>query len=276
MGNGRSLRVFVVEDEALLAMELCDILEDLGHEVIGPTPSVSKALALLATVTQLPDVAIIDANLAGETSCPVMDRLRVVGGSGDRGLGLRTPRARPDGPGGRLVRGQALRREGHRQRPGARDLTAAGPGRARGLPADQILPPGRSCKGRAKRSIDGSEMSGARSSCMSGASRGSSSGPRASRSWPLPENALPAFEDPPCPLPVLPFTAEGLAVDLPELVGDALDFLRFGRCPRRYAHGVLPPHLMLETLGFERGPEAKGSLRRGPLNRAAPSRRRRG
>ncbi len=76
MGNGRSLRVFVVEDEALLAMELCDILEDLGHEVIGPTPSVSKALALLAAVTQLPDVAIIDANLAGETSCPVMDRLR--------------------------------------------------------------------------------------------------------------------------------------------------------------------------------------------------------
>ena len=75
MENGRSLRVFVVEDEALLAMELCDILEDLGHEVIGPTPSVSKALALLATVTR-PDVAIIDANLAGETSCPVMDQLR--------------------------------------------------------------------------------------------------------------------------------------------------------------------------------------------------------
>ena len=41
MGNGRSLRVFVVEDEALLAMELCDILEDLGHEVIGPVPSVT-------------------------------------------------------------------------------------------------------------------------------------------------------------------------------------------------------------------------------------------
>ena len=76
MGNRRSLRVFVVEDEAFLAMELCDILEDLGHEVIGPTPSVSKALALLAAVTQMPDVAIIDANLAGETSCPVMDRLR--------------------------------------------------------------------------------------------------------------------------------------------------------------------------------------------------------
>ena len=76
MGNRRSLRVFVVEDEAFLAMELCDILEDLGHEVIGPVPSVDRALALLATVTQLPDVAIIDANLAGETSCPIMDRLR--------------------------------------------------------------------------------------------------------------------------------------------------------------------------------------------------------
>ena len=67
--------MFVVEDEALLAMELCDILHDLGHEVVGPVPSVAKALALLAAVAQ-PDVAIIDANLAGETSCPVMDRLR--------------------------------------------------------------------------------------------------------------------------------------------------------------------------------------------------------
>jgi len=66
--------VFVLEDEALLAMELCDILNDLGHEVVGPVPSVERALALLGTV-DLPDAAIIDANLAGETSRPVLDRL---------------------------------------------------------------------------------------------------------------------------------------------------------------------------------------------------------
>lgn len=76
MDAHRPLRVFVVEDEALLAMELCDILEDLGHEVVGPAPSVDKALALLGTVAPPPDVAIIDANLAGETSAPVMNRLR--------------------------------------------------------------------------------------------------------------------------------------------------------------------------------------------------------
>jgi CheY-like chemotaxis protein len=75
MGVRRPLRVFVVEDEALLAMELCDILHDLGHEVVGPVPSVEKALALLEVVAQ-PDVAILDANLAGETSRLVMDRLR--------------------------------------------------------------------------------------------------------------------------------------------------------------------------------------------------------
>ncbi len=55
-------------------MELCDILNDLGHEVVGPVPSVERALALLGTVA-LPDAAIIDANLAGETSRPVMERL---------------------------------------------------------------------------------------------------------------------------------------------------------------------------------------------------------
>lgn len=75
MAADKSLRVFVVEDEALLAMELCDILEDLGHEILGPVPTVARALALLESLTALPDAAIVDVNLSGEMSNRVVDRL---------------------------------------------------------------------------------------------------------------------------------------------------------------------------------------------------------
>ena len=40
-------RALVVEDEALLALEVAEYLTDAGLEVIGPATSVAKALKLI-------------------------------------------------------------------------------------------------------------------------------------------------------------------------------------------------------------------------------------
>jgi CheY-like chemotaxis protein len=67
-------RVMVVEDESLVAMMLCDMLEDLGCAVIGPTATVTGALALLEGGAP-PDLALLDVNLGGENACAVADAL---------------------------------------------------------------------------------------------------------------------------------------------------------------------------------------------------------
>jgi CheY-like chemotaxis protein len=66
-------RVLIVEDEALVAMLVEDALLDAGAEVIGPVATVTEALALLDSA--VPDAAVLDLNLAGETSTPVADVL---------------------------------------------------------------------------------------------------------------------------------------------------------------------------------------------------------
>jgi DNA-binding NtrC family response regulator len=65
----RGRQVLIVEDEMLLAMELETLLMDVGCGVIGPVPSVARALALLDQ--QRPDAAVLDVNLNGETAMPV-------------------------------------------------------------------------------------------------------------------------------------------------------------------------------------------------------------
>ncbi len=74
-GSQRPLRVLVVEDEFLIAAEMVAMLEEAGHEVIGPASSVAAAQTLLADSPAL-DVAVIDANLRGETSAPIAERMR--------------------------------------------------------------------------------------------------------------------------------------------------------------------------------------------------------
>ena len=70
-------RILVVEDEALVAMLVEDALLDAGATVMGPVATVAEALALLAK--DPPDVAVLDLNLAGETSTPVADALAARG-----------------------------------------------------------------------------------------------------------------------------------------------------------------------------------------------------
>ncbi|MBX6373219.1 MAG: response regulator [Acetobacteraceae bacterium] len=71
-------RILVVEDEALVAMLVEDALVDAGGEVLGPVATVADAVALLENEAA-PDAAVLDLNLAGETSVPVADVLAARG-----------------------------------------------------------------------------------------------------------------------------------------------------------------------------------------------------
>ncbi len=70
-------RILVVEDEALVAMLVEDALQDAGFGLIGPARSVAQAIALLAAET--PSAAVLDLNLAGESSAAVADALAARG-----------------------------------------------------------------------------------------------------------------------------------------------------------------------------------------------------
>lgn len=69
------LRLFLVEDEALVAMLLEDMLSDLGCVVVDVAGSLSQALDRLDTVSDTADGAILDVNLGGEQVYPFADAL---------------------------------------------------------------------------------------------------------------------------------------------------------------------------------------------------------
>jgi CheY-like chemotaxis protein len=69
----KGLRVLVVEDEALVALQLEDMLHELGCTIVGPASRVGQALALLGG--QQVDAAVLDLNVAGELVYPVADAL---------------------------------------------------------------------------------------------------------------------------------------------------------------------------------------------------------
>jgi CheY-like chemotaxis protein len=70
----RKHTVLIVEDEMLIAMDVIDLLESGGYDILGPVPSVAAALALLRT--QRPDACVLDVNLRGEHSAPVAALLK--------------------------------------------------------------------------------------------------------------------------------------------------------------------------------------------------------
>ena len=57
------MRVLVVEDDAIVALSAAGVLEEAGHEVLGPALGVEEALAIAREGR--PDLALVDINLAG-------------------------------------------------------------------------------------------------------------------------------------------------------------------------------------------------------------------
>jgi PAS domain S-box-containing protein len=71
--EGRQARVLIVEDEALLAMELEEFLDRGGYAIVGPFGNVGRAIE--ATHREMIDVALLDMNLNGEMVYPLADEL---------------------------------------------------------------------------------------------------------------------------------------------------------------------------------------------------------
>ena len=63
---GPALKILIVEDDALIAMELAERVAEMGRSVLGPAHSVAEAEQLIAT--ERPVAALLDLNLAGQSS----------------------------------------------------------------------------------------------------------------------------------------------------------------------------------------------------------------
>jgi DNA-binding NtrC family response regulator len=70
-------RILVVEDEALIAVMVEDMLAEMGSVVVGPAATIEKALALARSETL--DGAVLDVNVRGERIDPVADVLAARG-----------------------------------------------------------------------------------------------------------------------------------------------------------------------------------------------------
>ena len=66
-------RILIVEDEAMIALLIEDVLTDLGSTVVGPAARLDEALALARSAEV--DLAALDLNLAGDPVYPVAEAL---------------------------------------------------------------------------------------------------------------------------------------------------------------------------------------------------------
>lgn len=72
MGIGQ-MRILVVDDDAIIAMDTAEILQMAGHEVVGPATTVAQALDM---IDEMPvDAAVLDIKLGHEMVWPVAQRL---------------------------------------------------------------------------------------------------------------------------------------------------------------------------------------------------------
>jgi CheY-like chemotaxis protein len=74
MSQPAKKRVLLIEDEAIVAMLVEDMLDELGFEVAASASRLSEAVRLAQSETV--DLAVLDVNLNGERSYPVADALR--------------------------------------------------------------------------------------------------------------------------------------------------------------------------------------------------------
>ncbi len=71
------MRILVLEDEPLVAVDIAATIAGAGWDVLGPVASVQKALKLLEKESC--EAAILDANLGGTSAAPVAETLRLRG-----------------------------------------------------------------------------------------------------------------------------------------------------------------------------------------------------
>ena len=70
----RGCAILVVEDEYLLADDLCSALANSDAIIVGPVATVDQAIALVRGTERL-NGAVLDVNLRGEPVFPVADEL---------------------------------------------------------------------------------------------------------------------------------------------------------------------------------------------------------
>lgn len=58
------IKILVVEDEIIIADNICETLSDLGYDALEPAISYSQAMEILET--EKPDIAILDIQLSGK------------------------------------------------------------------------------------------------------------------------------------------------------------------------------------------------------------------
>jgi PAS domain S-box-containing protein len=75
--GGATGGVLLVEDDALLALSMKEVLEEAGLRVIGPAATADRALNLIARAP--PDFGLLDVNLGAETSERVAQELTRMG-----------------------------------------------------------------------------------------------------------------------------------------------------------------------------------------------------
>ena len=69
----RDCKILVVEDEALVAMLIQDMLEEIGCRVMGVASRLSQAVEQAKSLAI--DAAVIDVNLNGQTTSPIAEEL---------------------------------------------------------------------------------------------------------------------------------------------------------------------------------------------------------
>jgi CheY-like chemotaxis protein len=73
----RGLRILVMEDEPIIALDLQSTLEDAGAFVVGPATTLAGALALIQSETI--DCALLDVRMGRESGFPAAEKLRAQG-----------------------------------------------------------------------------------------------------------------------------------------------------------------------------------------------------